>query len=289
MCLSIIAIIVLSCLNFVSLYNVKCDKIGACWVQMANADNFYLNVGKMPFIFDKNTVPMKNTTLGPDYLGTIQKTVGYSPQGYLAGSQTYECTGGLEECINGCCKKGLCTDPQNICVTYGNRIRLVYLIIGFIFLLFFIVYWAVFYILGIIYNAKPKINKSDNIYKKSSLKQSNENEKINTPINLGSTEKLEENRNLIGKDNYNTKELVPDQLDYDRIPRHKDSIQAPLNKTPHVEMEVLKNSNQDKLNQQVFPKIQSSENTKIPDQKIGMENQEKKEESKKNFFNWMFN
>ena len=252
-------------------YTIKCDKRGACVMQVSNFYDFYVRPGSNPVIYEKNAVPLKNTTILQEYMATFKKKEGYSLLGLLPESKNYECSGGLGECIGGCCKNGLCTDPYNICVTYDNSIRLVYLIIGFFFLLLFLLYWITFYVFGIFYNSNPKISKNDS-YKKSTLKQENESNKIFTPNNLGSTDKLEENKNLIGTNDH---QVVADSNSH-KVPQSEQLYNKGI--------ELERNQNIDSPHQ-ILP-VSETQPGPI---KTFNPNQEKNDEQKKNFFNWMFN
>jgi hypothetical protein len=149
----------------VSCWTVNCDKKGACFIQMINSSTYlYISPGYLPVNSEKNEIPIKNfTTISDDMWNVNQKQMGFSEKGILPGLKKYECAGGLNECISSCCKMGRCTDPLDICVSYNNDVRLVFLIIGFLFAILFILYWIFFYAFGVIYNSKPKIIK-DNIY-----------------------------------------------------------------------------------------------------------------------------
>lgn len=147
-------------------YVVNCDEIGRCYVtKTENITGGYILPGMLPLTPEKNISPSKNVTSIPVSQWDInQKPIGISVLGYLAGSTTLECTGGINECYNGCCNEGKCSDPVGICVRYENRNKLVILITGFVFLLLLLFYWTAWYLFGVIWNAKPKILKSDNIY-----------------------------------------------------------------------------------------------------------------------------
>ena len=296
--LNLAVILLLSIQKRVHSYTVNCDARGACWLQMSNNESFYLNIGRVPLQIEKNIVPLKNITSNTDNSWkTNQKVLGYSLLGLLTRSVKYECTGGLNECVNGCCNKGLCSDPLNVCVAYSNNIRLIDLIVGFIFLLFFIVYWTLFYVFGIIYNAKPKVSKADNIYSRfAQPKQENETEKIITPNNFGSTDKFEENKNLIGEEN-------AQKVEYKQVLNENNEEEIQANPKPQIEMNHLnKNLNNFEIEKDVKPKsiitipeensklsngTQQNQNPKDTEVKIDVNG--KTEEPKKKNFNWMFN
>jgi hypothetical protein len=122
--------------------------------------------------------PQKNLTSLPEIeLEVDQKYPGFSKYGLLPESNIYECAGGLDECIGGCCKNGMCSDPRNTCVIYSNDINLIYLITGFLTFIIIFTYWTIFLAFGVIFNTKPKTKKTDNIYSKfSSQNFNNKNE-----------------------------------------------------------------------------------------------------------------
>ncbi len=147
-------------------WTVNCDNKGGCTVQISTTNtSIYITQGYLPMNPEKNIIPLKNVTMISNNLwNTNQKAAGFSIMGLMGRSSKYECAGGLNECVNSCCNMGKCSDPQDICVMYSNKIRIIYLIVGFVFLLLFILYWIFFYLLGVFYNTKPIVKKSDNIY-----------------------------------------------------------------------------------------------------------------------------
>jgi hypothetical protein len=147
-------------------YIINCDEIGRCYVSKNdNSTGIYIEPGILPLTPEKNISPQKNVTSIPVSQWDInQKPIGKSILGVLTGSTTKECAGGLNECFNGCCNSGICSDPVGVCVRYANRNRLLILITGFVFLLLVIIYWGTWYAFGVIWNAKPKVLKSENIY-----------------------------------------------------------------------------------------------------------------------------
>ena len=145
----------------VSCWTVDCDKKGACYISVENINNsIYITPGIIPYTTDKNSIPMKNfTNISDDNWNINPSQVGYSLKGILTGSKNCECAGGLGECVDGCCRLGMCSEPLNLCTIYLNDVKLVFLIIGFFYVIIFILYWGVFYAFGVIYNSKPKMKK----------------------------------------------------------------------------------------------------------------------------------
>jgi hypothetical protein len=150
-------------------WRVQCDEVGQCLVILThNNREVRLGKGYLPLIPDKfiNPSSESSTTVPPDWY-TSQKKAGISAFGLLPNSK-FECGGGLNECINSCCKNGFCTDPGNICINFDNNIRIIILVVGFCMGILVILYWMVFHIMGVVYNSKPITTKSEGIYIKQS-------------------------------------------------------------------------------------------------------------------------
>jgi hypothetical protein len=184
-------------LNFsnVSCWTVNCDKKGACYISVDNSNNsIYITPGIIPFTTDKNIIPLKNfTTISDDNWNINQTQIGYSLHGILTGSNYYECAGGLGECFNGCCRLGTCSQPLNVCTMYINDVKLVFLILGFFYIIVFILYWGLFYAFGVVYNSKPRMKK-DIIYIRMAPPKIFMSDLEKNGV-IGEPEKLERNEN----------------------------------------------------------------------------------------------
>jgi len=153
--------------------NVSCDNIGICKITYSDA---YEYIPK-PFGINLNFFQDKylkedfqkyvylNNTVGSYFEYTMDPNVEY-----LFGTNKYQCADGLDECPSKCCKQGICSDPSNVCLKYKNTRDLILIITGSLFLFFTIIYWIIFFYLGIKYNSGfsegKNIKALDMIYRK---------------------------------------------------------------------------------------------------------------------------
>ena len=148
-------------------WDVTCDKLGQCNIILANSNKtMTITPFHLPLIPEKNVVPLKNNSnsIMNEIVTSIKSISEGKPRyGYVPNSQ-FECADGVGECINGCCRNGFCSDPENLCTMNVSEIKVIILIVGLVFVVLIIGFWITFYLLGVVNNKKPLLSKEEEIY-----------------------------------------------------------------------------------------------------------------------------
>ena len=98
-----------------------------------------------------------NNTL--NYSLNLESLYGFSRYGFLDKNKIYECSNGLDECVNSCCVNGLCVGNEKICRDKKDNIIKIYLIILYIFCGIIFIFFFVIILLCILCNKKKNKNK----------------------------------------------------------------------------------------------------------------------------------
>lgn len=135
----------------------KCNNIGIC--SLSNDKNNWIEIepGNTPILEGEILEPFFEEFKN-DSLINFGLSSGVSKFGILKGLHQYECAGGLEECINGCCKNGYCYTAIFLCKPDKEFIKQIYIMLGTSFGGLIILYWFVFYLVGTDFNAKKEKN-----------------------------------------------------------------------------------------------------------------------------------
>ena len=138
----------------------KCDNLGKCTITTSN--NNVITPQPNSFVISPSTLSSE-----PIYQSD-QTEITILPQGDLKGiseygtlkksSIGYECSGGLDECVNSCCLNGYCVKLQYICEVKKEQIGTIYILTTSMFALLIVIYWSMFFYIGYPYNKKrPEI------------------------------------------------------------------------------------------------------------------------------------
>lgn len=161
-------------------FSVNCDDNGYCMVRLSTLNStFYPQPGSLPPVPQKFITSLKNITTDLSYNVTlVSKPKGYSFGGNLQNSE-FICADGIGECVNSCCNSGYCTDPLFICTKTEGDVKLIFMIVGLIFVAILISYWVYYFLLGVWYNAEIKYDtKTDDFYNKNVAVQKTEQDEI---------------------------------------------------------------------------------------------------------------
>lgn len=149
-------------IKFLSIYNytINCNSLGKCTLStLNNLDNdLIIKPGIMPLYLDKEKLIKKwdNSIINLNITSQIDKKSYY---GILKGKKGYECTGGLNECINSCCLDGFCVEILKYCESKLKIIEMIYVLTLFFAVILIFFYWITYFIIGCKYNKKFKNNE----------------------------------------------------------------------------------------------------------------------------------
>lgn len=197
----------------ISLREVSCEISGVCKISYLK-NKQYIPVAfsvNYNFFQDKNLKESikisssNNTNLAT---GSLYSNLFDPNIQLLVGSKKYQCADGLNECLQKCCKLGLCSDPSNVCLKHKMSRDIILIVTSSIFILLAIIYWIIFFYLGIKYNKQFLESKSiknlDLIYRKPFKKiSSNDNDDIDKE-NLNDNPDIDFNPNM-NYENFNKK------------------------------------------------------------------------------------
>lgn len=128
--------------------NVQCSKSGTC----QRFDGIELTPGFQPI--RKIVVKPDSSIFDMKDIYSIDPFANSKQLQFLPGSRSYVCADGFDDCIDSCCKMGLCTAPKNMCLQYKDLSdRMIYIPIIF-FAVLTAIYWFLFIKAGIKYNNK---------------------------------------------------------------------------------------------------------------------------------------
>lgn len=192
--LSIYFIIIINILSFSLETYTKCEDTGICYISQDNKFWSEIEPGySFGFSLNETLITIKKEDINyndnDDEL-SIQYLPSYSKKGLLKGSKEYECAGGLNECVNSCCNKGICQGISLYCNTEEDKIIEIYIIIGSIFAFLIIVYWLIFVIMGCHFNSNKekyyvlKKNQGYEKIKEKNLAKEEDNNNINNDERL---------------------------------------------------------------------------------------------------------
>ena len=136
-----------------------------------------------------------NNTL--NYSLNLESLYGFSRYGFLDKNKIYECSNGLDECVNSCCVNGLCVGNEKICRDKKDNIIKIYLIILYIFCGIIFIFFFVIILLCILCNKKNNKNQKkkeidikDESSKNMSLTVNKNSDKNNELENLKQKKKI---------------------------------------------------------------------------------------------------
>lgn len=84
--------------------------------------------GYYPYYPSKEGIPYLIPNATNSIIDTKQINVGYSKYGYLSNKSQFECSGGLNECINSCCVNGKCIQSEYQCAKIKDIVQLTYVV-----------------------------------------------------------------------------------------------------------------------------------------------------------------
>ena len=149
-------------IKFFSIYNytINCNSLGKCTLSTSNNldKDLIIKPGIMPLYLDKEKLIKKwdNSIISLNISSQIDKKSYY---GILKGKNGYECTGGLNECINSCCLDGFCVEILKYCESKIKIIEIIYVLTSFFTIILIFLYWIAYFIIGCKYNNKFKNNE----------------------------------------------------------------------------------------------------------------------------------
>lgn len=174
---------------------------------------------------------------------------------FLPGSSKYVCADGFSECNVSCCNLGLCTDPRNVCLNLvGLRDRMIFVPCLF-FLLFLILYWALYIYIGVKYSKKKSA-----VVKQNSNKENKAVEQFFAP-NLaasGGLENFDQDMPVFTKKT--TIKVINDNIEEKEIK----SVNPNSNQFEHKNQSIFNNDvpNTEKLQTDRIPKLNVVNNEK---------------------------
>lgn len=137
-------------------HTTLCDTLGNCSIIMDSNETFI----PMPNSF---SIPAHYIKDPPQFVANQTEQIISPQEGYKGISKNgiikntknnYECTGGLNECIDSCCLNGFCVKLLYICDIKKQQFTTIYILTVSMFALFAILYWSMFFSIGLMYNIK---------------------------------------------------------------------------------------------------------------------------------------
>jgi len=190
--------ILLFLIKFFSIYNysINCNSHGKCMLSTLNNldKNLIIKPGIMPLYLDKEKI-IKIWDNSIIDLNISSQIDGISYYGILKGKKGYECTGGINECINSCCLDGFCVEILKYCESKIKNIKIIYILTCFFTIILICIYWVTYFIIGCKYNKKFNNNEDKefqgydlsffgDLYELNRIKEKNKlNKQYNEEIN----------------------------------------------------------------------------------------------------------
>ncbi len=194
----------LFCLQFKPTFQrkISCDQLGLCKITYNNNKEYTPNPFEVNLnLFEDKYIKEDNYQKLYFNYSTVESVISVQPDpsvDFLFGSNKYQCADGLRECPEKCCKFGLCSDPSNVCLKHIYNRELIYAITGSIFGVFIIVYWIIYFYLGVNYNSNfslgNNIKSLDMIYRKPFVREQEAVDKPDTEFNPHANIEEYENR-----------------------------------------------------------------------------------------------
>jgi hypothetical protein len=143
-----------------------CDTEGKCFInEPIKAEKIYLFPGYLPFYPSYSIIPLQGDSTSNTENFTLEIFTGYPKKGIFKNSKfNYECSNGINECINSCCLNGFCKGSPNLCNKKIDEVKIIFILTLSFFYVFFLFYWICYFILGCNYNKlldKENINKEN--------------------------------------------------------------------------------------------------------------------------------
>ena len=129
-----------------------------------------------PINIPKNNIEIKTTDDNKNFnnLLNFETLYGFSSYGFLDKEKKYECSNGLDECINSCCLNGRCVENEKKCQDKKNDVKKIYLLLVYIYSGIIFVFILVWFLLFLCTKKKKQVinNENSKIEEKSSIDNS---------------------------------------------------------------------------------------------------------------------
>ena len=138
--------------SFTFQHELHCDMLSDCYLtDNGKAYDISINSFLLPNDIIKVTPKFieNNTDIS---LRPQMHLYGNSKHGKIYKSDTYECAGGLNECIDSCCLNGKCVKIFSLCKNKKNQIDMCYILTVSFFCIFCAFYFLIHLLIGIRYN-----------------------------------------------------------------------------------------------------------------------------------------